>query len=454
MKSIGTRIATWYACAATATLAGMSVVGYHFLENHLIHGLDLFNEAEFEQIEAHLGPDYKTLSVPFIEMRVRDIADFSYTLFYIEIDVPRKGAVFRSTNLNGQTIPDVRGEKRFITTIPDVGEVRAVEFQKIPFEVTIATPMRPVREVMSSYAEVSVMLLGGMLVISLGIGFGLSRLLLWPMRLIRDTANRIRSDNLSQRIPVADVRDEISDVAHLLNQMFDRLEASFAQIRQFTADASHELKTPLSLIRLHSEKMLSDPALAPVHRDAVQVQLEEVERLTRIIEELLFLSRADARVMELKRTRQSPTVLLQSVAQDADVLVEHHGMRFELQEHGRGTVSYELKWMRQVLLNLLTNAIHVSPAGGRIRIMSTLDASTWRLEVEDQGPGLPPAQRERVFDRFVRVGLPNADYAGSGLGLAICRSIVELHGGKISADAGEGDVGLRVIIEIPADGVA
>jgi len=451
MTSIGTRIATWYACAATATLAGMSVVGYHFLENHLIHGLDLFNEAEFGQIEAHLGPDYKTLSVPFIEMRIRDIADFSYTLFYIEIDVPKKGAVFRSTNLNGQTIPDVRGEKRFVTVIPDVGEVRATEFQKIPFEVTIATPMRPVRDLMASYVKVSAMLLAGMLVISLGIGFGFSHVLLWPIRLIRDTANRIRSDNLSERIPVGDVQDEISDVARLLNQMFDRLESSFAQIRQFTADASHELKTPLSLIRLHSERMLADPSLANQHREAVQVQLEEVERLTRIIEELLFLSRADARVMELQRTRQSPSLLLQSVAQDAEVLVEHHGMRFCLDEQGSGLVAYELKWLRQVLLNLLTNAIHVSAPAGLISLSSSLRDGTWRLEVEDQGPGLSPTERERAFDRFVRLGSPRADYPGSGLGLAICRSIVELHGGRISASAGTGDVGLRVIIEIPAD---
>ena len=451
MTSIGTRIATWYACAATATLAGMSVVGYHFLENHLIHGLDLFNEAEFGQIEAHLGPDYKTLSVPFIEMRIRDIADFSYTLFYIEIDVPKKGAVFRSTNLNGQTIPDVRGEKRFVTVIPDVGEVRATEFQKIPFEVTIATPMRPVRDLMTSYVQVSAMLLGGMLIISLGIGFGFSHVLLWPIRLIRDTANRIRSDNLSERIPVGDVQDEISDVARLLNQMFDRLESSFSQIRQFTADASHELKTPLSLIRLHSERMLADPSLAIQHREAVQVQLEEVERLTRIIEELLFLSRADARVMELQLTRQSPSLLLQSVAQDAEVLVEHHGMRFFLDEQGAGLVAYELKWMRQVLLNLLTNAIHVSPPSGLIRLSSSLRDGSWRLEVEDQGPGLSPIERERAFDRFVRLGSPRADNPGSGLGLAICRSIVELHGGHISASAGTGDVGLRVIIEIPTE---
>ena len=450
MKSIGTRIAIWYACAATVTLACASAVGYQFLENHLIHGLDLLNEAEFQQIEAHLGPDYRTLSVPFVEMRVRDIADFAYTLFYIEIDIPKKGAVFRSTNLNGQTVPDVRGEKQFITTVTDVGEVRAGEFQKIPFEVTIATPMRPVRELMASYLKVSLGLLGGMLIVSIGIGVGLSRMVLWPMRLIRDTANRIRSDNLSERIPVADVQDEVSDVARLLNQMFDRLEASFGQIRQFTADASHELKTPLSLVRLHAEKMLADPSLASVHREAVQVQLEEVERLNRIIEELLFLSRADAHVMELKLSTQSPDVLLQSISQDAAALVEHHGLTFELQPQGRGVVNYELKWMRQVLLNLLTNAIHVSPPGGRITLASTIAASSWRVSVEDEGPGLAPEQRDRIFDRFVRLGGTADQYPGSGLGLAICRSIVELHGGHILAQAGTGDRGLRVVVEIPA----
>jgi two-component system heavy metal sensor histidine kinase CusS len=449
MKSIGSRIATWYACAATATLACASAVGYQFLENHLIHGLDLLNEAEFQQIEAHLGPDYKTLSVPFVEMRVRDIADFSYTLFYIEIDIPKKGAVFRSTNLNGQTVPDVRGERQFITTVTDVGEVRAGEFQKIPFEVTIATPMRPVRELMASYLKVSLGLLAGMLFVSIGIGFGLSRMVLWPMRLIRDTANRIRSDNLSERIPVSDVQDEVSDVARLLNQMFDRLEISFGQIRQFTADASHELKTPLSLVRLHAEKMLADPTLASAHREAVQVQLEEVERLNRIIEELLFLSRADAHVMELKLSTQSPDALLQSLSQDAAALVEHHGLIFELQQQGRGVVAYELKWMRQVLLNLLTNAIHVSPPGGKITLTSTIDTATWQISVEDEGPGLAPEQRDRIFDRFVRLGGHAGQYPGSGLGLAICRSITELHGGHIRAEAGAASHGLRVVVEIP-----
>jgi two-component system heavy metal sensor histidine kinase CusS len=269
------------------------------------------------------------------------------------------------------------------------------------------------------------------------------------MRLIRDTANRIRSDNLSDRIPVSEVQDEFTDVARLLNQMFDRLETSFGQIRRFTSDASHELKTPLSLIRLHGEKMLQDPDLALAHREAVQVQLEEVTRLNRIIEELLLLSRADAHALELKLTPQEPAALMQSITQDASALVEHHGMQFSHEERGSGRVAYELKWMRQVLLNLLTNAIHVSPPGGRISLCSVLENGVWQMSVEDQGPGLPQAQLERVFDRFVRMATAGAEYQGSGLGLAICRSIVELHGGKISATAGSGGVGLRVVIAIP-----
>jgi len=282
------------------------------------------------------------------------------------------------------------------------------------------------------------------------IGLGLTRLLLWPVRVMRDTANRIRSDNLSERISVPEVHDEMSDLARLLNQMFDRLESSFIQIRRFTADASHELKMPLSLIRLHAEKMLVNGELSPEHREAVQIQLEEIARLNRIIDELLFLARADANALKLELKAQSPAALLQVFAQDASVLAEHHGRRFSLEHQGEGSVALEPKWMRQVLLNLLTNAIHVSPRGGLIRLTSLLDDGQWRVSVEDEGPGLSATQCEHLFERFVRLATPDNDYPGTGLGLAICRSIVDLHGGRISAAPGAEARGLRVLIEIPA----
>jgi len=299
--------------------------------------------------------------------------------------------------------------------------------------------------------RVCLLLLAAMLIASLFIGVGLTRLVLLPVRLMRDTANRIGSaDNLSERIPVPETRDEISDLARLLNQMFDRLEASFVQIRRFTADASHELKIPLSLIRLHAEKMLVEGGLSPAHKEAVQVQLEEISRLNRIIDELLFLSRADANALRLDLKAQNPDALLQAFAQDASVLAEHHGRRFSCEHQGEGSVALEPKWMRQVFLNLLTNAIHVSPADGLISLQSVLRAGLWRVSVEDEGPGLNAEQRERMFERFVRLVTPETEYPGSGLGLAICRSIVDLHGGHISAAPREVGPGLRVVIELPA----
>jgi signal transduction histidine kinase len=419
------------------------------LQLHLMHGLDLLNAAQFQEIDARLGPEYSTLSVPFIEMRIRDTTDYASTLFYIEIKKPGAGTVFRSTNLQGKSIPDVKGQDHYSVKVHGLGEMRAAEFHAAPLEITIATPLRQTREVMRSYVQVCVALLFAMLVASLLIGLRLSRMVLAPVRSIRDTANRIRSDNLSERIPVGKVRDEISDLARLLNQMFDRLEISFEQVRRFTAEASHELKTPLSLVRLHAEKMLTDESLTPAHREAVQVQLEEVERLNRVIEDLLFLSRAEAHAISLDLQEQPPEQFLKGFVQDAAVLAEHHGCRLSFSHSGEGKARFEARWMRQVLLNLVVNAIHVSPPGGNILLESTLGGGSWRLIVEDEGHGLTAQQREQMFGRFVRFAAPGKDRPGTGLGLAICRSIVELHGGTIHAIAGRNGVGLRVVTQIP-----
>jgi two-component system heavy metal sensor histidine kinase CusS len=450
MRSIGARIALWYAAAATATLAVLFVAGYLLLERHLLRGLDLLNESEFQQIEALLGPDYSTLSAPFIEMRIRETTDFAKTLFYIDIHRKGQGVVFRSTNLNGMNIPDLPGHPHFSVSVPGLGDVRAAEFSMDPFEVMVATPVQSVDEAMATYVGVCAALLAAMLVASLLIGFGLSRLVLGPVRSIRDTANRIGSDNLAERIPVGKVRDEIADLSLLLNQMFDRLEGSFEQIRRFTSEASHELKTPLSLIRLNAEKLLSDESLAPAHREGLQDLLEEVDGLNRVIDDLLFLSRADAHAIALDLKTQDPLPFLEAFAQDAGVLAEHHGKNFELDHRGEGQGCFEAKWIRQVLLNLLVNAIRASPPGGLIRLRSTFEGGLWRLRMEDQGPGLDAGQRERMFERFVRFGSdPAESLPGTGLGLAICRSIVALHGGRIRAAPASSGQGLEVDIVLP-----
>jgi signal transduction histidine kinase len=453
MKSIGARLAAWYALAATVTFACLTVAGYFMLENYLVHGLDLLDAAEFQQIKAHLVGDDRALSPQVIDERIRETTEYASVLFYIDVHSKDAGPVFRSTNLHGQTIPDIPQQRIFDTSLPGIGPLRVGEFILSQYDVMIATPLHPVSTVMDAYVGVSAALVVLMFAVSAAIGFGLSNLALRPLRLIQTTANRIRSDNLSERIEVAAVQDEISNLARLLNQMFDRLESSFNQIRRFTADASHELKTPLSLLRLHAENLLLEGGLTAAQEEALHVQLEEIDRLNKIIEDLLFLSRAEAGAIPLDLKPQQPGIFLDTFAPDARVLAEHAGLRCSIRHHGSGAVTFDPKWMRQVLLNLVKNSLSASPAGSQISIVSALSGSLWSVAVEDEGPGVPADQRERIFERFVRVGsAATLDDRGTGLGLAICRSIIELHAGRIFASPGIHARGLRVTFEIPVRG--
>ena len=454
MKSIGARLALWYAAASTVTLACLFIVGYYLLHGYLIHGLDLLNQSEFEELKARLGPQYASLSSAQIEQRIRETTEAASALFYIDIHRHGTGTIFYSSNLNGRALPDVKGAHRY-DVYWDRGPLRVAEFILPPYDVTIATPAAQAEGVMEGFAEVGAALLVLLLAISIAIGLGLSRLALRPVRLIRATATRIGSENLSERIPVPDVKDEISDLARLLNAMFDRLEASFKSVRRFAADASHELKTPLSLVRLHAEKLLASGTLGHEGEEGIQTLLEEMLRVNGIIDDLLFLSRAESRSIVLQLAPQDPSALLANFNMDAQVLVEHHGVHFGFTHEGNGLPICEPRWIRRVLLNLLSNAINASPAGGRIRLRSVASSGLWRVELEDEGCGVASSEREHIFDRFVRLKqAASPKLEGSGLGLAICRSIVELHQGRILAEAGSEGRGLRVVFEIPAETAA
>ena len=451
MKSIGARLALWYAAAATATLACLFVAGFYLLQGYLIHGLDLLNHSEFEQIKARLGPDYKSLSPAVINQRIRETTDYASVLFYIDIHAnDHRGTIFYSNNLKGRSIPDIRGLRKYDIDWGSIGLLRVGEFILPPYDVILATPATQIDGIMEGYAEVCAALLALMLAMSIAIGFGLSRYALRPVRLIRETAQRIGSDNLSERIPVPAVNDEISGLAQLLNEMFDRLESSFKNVRRFAADASHELKTPLSLVRLHAEKLLAGGGISQENEEELQTLLEEVTRLNGTIDELLFLSRAEARSITLKVEPHDPASLLGNFNADAQVLAEHRGLSFSFRHEGTGLALCEPRWVRRVLLNLLSNAVNASPPGGTVRLRSEVTGDLWRVSIEDEGPGVPAAEREHIFDRFVRLQGVRADSEGTGLGLAICRSIIELHHGRIFVDSGGGGRGLRAVFEIPA----
>jgi signal transduction histidine kinase len=441
----------WYAVVSTLTLAALVAIGFYLLSRHMHHSLDLLNLAEFENVKSTFGPDVAALTADALEKRMHSLGHGGALVFYTEIREQDGRVVYSSPNLYRQRLSG--GEERsdaFDIDLPGIGEVRAGRFPLEGRMVVVASPKTLVKQVMDGYAQVGLALVALGIVASVVAGLIFSQIALQPVRTIQETANRIRSDNLSERIPVSDVRDEISDLARLLNETFDRLESSFNQVRRFSAEASHELKTPLSLVRLQAEKLLVDEGLTSEQQEAVQVQMDEISRLEQIIEDLLFLSRAEANAVKLVLRPGSPFELLESFVPDARVLAEHRGVRFSERIEGKALLLFDPKWIRQVLLNLMVNALNVSPRGSLVTLDSEITLESWRIAIEDEGPGVPADQRERIFERFVRLPtVGTEEVKGSGLGLAIARTIINLHQGAIRAEAGRRKGGLRVVVELP-----
>ena len=445
-------MALWYASAAVLSLTCLFVAGYYLLQINLVNGLDYLNRAEFQEIKAHLGDDFAFLKAAEIEQRIRETTEYAAVMFYVSIAQPAgaEREIFSSRNLRGMEIPDTKGKRVFDGDVPEIGRLRVGEFILGPFDVTVATSRRSVDDALSDYVKICASLLVVLAVASWGIGLGLSRIALRPIRSIRETAIRISSENLSERIPIGSARDEISDLALLLNQTFSRLETSFQQIRRFTADASHELKTPLSLIRLQAERLLMQGNLNVEDAESVHVQLEELASLSQTIEELLFLSRAEAQGVHLDMAPHPPSAVLESFNQDARALAEHRGARFEFSHTGEGTVAMEVNSIRRVLLNLLTNSLKASPAGATITLDSSIVGERWQVRLYDQGHGVPAQFLESIFERFLRLAPENFDgSSGSGLGLAICRTIIMLHNGTIWAEPSPHSTGLCVVFSLP-----
>jgi signal transduction histidine kinase len=457
MTAISRRLTLGFAALVTFTTAVVLSLGGWLLSRQMIHGLDLLNEAEFTELRERLETVPAPPSSAEISRRIREHTEIDAAMYYCQVYTAEGTILFRSPNLGDTALPILPEDAApsWTSQLPTLGSVRVSEFQAGSLRVQVASPLAPTHRLLRDYARVSAWLLGITALASLGLGHAFTRFGLKPLRLIRETAAHIRADRLNERIPVSTSRDEISALATLLNQMFDRLETSFAQVTRFTADASHELKTPLTLIRLNAEKLRPAVAHDPAAGAALADLLEDISRLHQIIESLLFLARADSGSLSLPRHQEDAAHFLETFGEDARALSEDHGVNYLLAQNPAGAVLIEPNLLRQLLLNLISNALRVSPAGSTLALASHLSAEHWTLTLTDEGPGLPPAQIERVFERFVRLAPPTATASagetipGHGLGLPICQSIAQLHGGTIRAENRADRPGLRIIVELP-----
>jgi len=221
--------------------------------------------------------------------------------------------------------------------------------------------------------------------------------------------------------------------------MIARLERSFAEVRRFTADASHELRTPLTAIRTETEVALRKLSITPEQQQLLGSVLEECERLARLTDQLLALSREDAGVAHQAREPVDLTALVTGVAETMRPLAEARGLRLDARASGALLVRGDESRLRQVFYNLLDNAIKYTPAGGEVRVRAEAREGEAVVTVRDSGVGIPAEHLPRVFDRFYRVDKARSrEMGGTGLGLSITRSIVVAHGGRIELDSSPG----------------
>jgi two-component system OmpR family sensor kinase len=267
-------------------------------------------------------------------------------------------------------------------------------------------------------------------------GYSLARRSLAPVSAMARRAAEITATNLDERLPVGGTR-ELAGLARVINELLDRLERAFAQQRRFVADASHELRTPTAIVRSESEVTLSQPHREETeYRGSMTVIGDAARRLSRVVDDLFLLARADAGQQVMRRE----PLYLEEVAQDAaramKTVADRKQVQIALQGIAELPVEGDADLLGRLLLNLLDNAVRHSPPGQVVQLRLGRDNATCEVRVADQGPGIPAEARARVFEPFFRSDNSRSRDGGSGgggagLGLAIARRIAEMHAGRL-----------------------
>lgn len=293
--------------------------------------------------------------------------------------------------------------------------------------------------------------LGLPLVVALAVagGYVLMRRALAPVGEITRTAEQITSRNLSDRLPEAKTGDELEALSTALNRMIARIEHSFRHINRFSADASHELRTPLTVLRGELEAIAQRPDLALDVRETIGSALEETERLSKIVESLLAISRLDAGEALMTRERFDLAELVTGTADQMRLLAEDKQIALKCNAPGRVEVEGDPHRLKQIVVNLVDNAIKYTCEGGEVEISTVVVNDTAVFEVTDTGVGIPPESIPHVFERFYRVDKARSrQMGGAGLGLSIVKSICAAHQGRVSVESKEGK-GTRFTVELP-----
>ena len=370
--------------------------------------------------------------------------------------------VYRSRSMNVYGVPGTQGSSVAPSTFV-AGDVRLrvlsaeVQVGNQTYSVQVAAPLDEFYGAQRRFETVLVVSIPIFLLCAAAGGYWMSARALAPVDRITVLARTIGARNLSNRLDVPQTRDELQRLSETLNAMLDRLEQAFRQITQFTADASHELRTPISLMLTEAEITLSQPRSADEYREAFANVYAELQSTSELVEKLLILARADSGAETLRNGTVDFAEILREVCHKGRVLAEHKAISFQDQIPEQPLwISGEANSLRRLFLILIDNAVRYTPPGGSVEVTGVLskDRRSALGIVRDTGIGIASEDLPHIFKRFYRADKARSHESGGvGLGLSIGRWIAEAHGGTIEVESSPGNGSVfRVELPIPNHG--
>ena len=451
-RSIRFRLAAYQVLLLAGVLLAFSVAAFWGFRRHLTHLVEAQCANLTRQIAESLLANVHVSGVDYLRDEVQEHYDPEANNLFVRIVRPSGSVVYESGDPHDRSFTPPR--MSFLPNLKephvevDTNNRRLVFIRPytLPrgesYQIQMVASLRPVQTSLQGLWNIEVLLFPFALLISASGSAVLVNRSLNPIRQVIATARKINSGNLRQRLVETSSGDEIQELTQTLNQMLGRLEASFKQMIQFTADASHELRTPLTVIRGNLELALQNKASLDTYARTEEIQetlaqtLEETERLSKTVSQLMELTQLDSGEIQLEHEVFDLTELVATTADQMKLLAEDKQIQLETRLSPQVKVQGDRYRLKQVLLNLIDNAIKYCPAGTRIQIRLAPADSGCVLEVKDNGPGIPRGEIERLFDRFYRIDKARSrEIGGSGLGLSICKSICEGHGGRIEAES-------------------
>ncbi|MET0624989.1 MAG: heavy metal sensor histidine kinase [Pyrinomonadaceae bacterium] len=320
-----------------------------------------------------------------------------------------------------------------------------------PYIILASQPLEAVEDELESLREILYLATPAVLLVAGLGGWFLARQGLAPVGAMARRARQIGAGSLDRQLPVANPHDELGQLANSFNELLARLDAAFGEQRRFMADASHELRTPLSVMSTAAGVTLKkEHREEEEYREALQMMAEQTRRLSRIVQDMFILARADAGHYPLQNRALYLNDLLDEVARAGGLLASDKGVTVELTNLPEAAFHGDEDLLRQMVMNLMDNAVKFTPAGGVVRLSLTTRADDYLLSVSDTGPGIPVEARDHVFERFYRAdkARSRSEDGGAGLGLAIARWIAQAHDGDLELADSNG-TGATFTVRLP-----